>query len=171
MRPQRRASVGLDAKENWTLSDPLGRNFQALEGSHHKGTALRKKFRDLGSLSDVTLRKNTSLCMKWPGAPSVCSLPSSGCPHPQGPQWGQSALGEAWGLREVRAWKAWSQAILSRGDQDQPQTSRRGEAAHEANTWWPSRCKQHGSQGWREGPPFGLVCPALVKQTTPGQRG
>lgn len=99
MLPRRRASVGLDIKENPALSDPLGRDFQTLEGSHHKGTALRKKFRDLGNLSDVTLReKKSSFCMKWPGAPSVCSLPSSGCPHPQGPSLGQSGLGEALGL-------------------------------------------------------------------------
>lgn len=59
--PQRRASVGLDIKENLALSDPLGGGLQALEGSHHKSTALRKKFRDLGSLSDVTLREKIAL--------------------------------------------------------------------------------------------------------------
>lgn len=116
MLPRRRASVGLDVKENPALSDTLGRDLQTLEGSHHKGTALRKKFRDLGSLSDVTLREKNSFCMKWPGALSVCSLPSSGCPHPQGTLLGQSALGEALGLWVVRAWKAWSEAVSSRGE-------------------------------------------------------
>lgn len=116
MLPQRRASVGLDTKENRAVSDPLGRDLQALGGSHHKGLALGKKFKDLGSLSDVTLRKNTSFGMKWPGAQSVSSLPSSGCPYPQGSQLGQPELGEAWGLWVVRAWNEWSEAISSRGE-------------------------------------------------------
>ena len=75
--PPERPPVGPDTKGNGTQSAPLCRSPQAPEAQTKplKGMVLRNKLRDLGGLSDVTLRKNTSFGTRWPwGAERVYVL-------------------------------------------------------------------------------------------------
>lgn len=103
MLPQRRASVGLDTKENRTPSDPLGRDLQAPWRLTSQRHSLEEEVQGFGQPFGCDLEEKYRLLCEAAWSPECVFSVFIRMPIAPRLRLGQSELGEAWGLWAVRA--------------------------------------------------------------------